>query len=212
MKYIVWIILMLVTVWFWFAQYSPTQADETLLETLDMKVDALMSMDRNRGVLIWNKIVKILPSIAPTSRVYYILDKLYDIIAVKAVLYSDLTGNALNTNDTQMVTTTNATTDSSTTSDNMMSPVTIELEGKNFEYSLTELRVKKWQEVTIVFDSTWWTHDWVVDEFNVATNKVSKTDWTTSVTFVPDMTWSFEFYCSVWNHRQEWMVWTLIVE
>lgn len=89
--------------------------------------------------------------------------------------------------------------------------VVFNLTGKNFSFSESELRVKQGQKVTVNFTSESGFHDWVVDEFNAATAQVNSGD-STSVTFVADQTGSFEYYCSVGNHRQLGMVGTLIVE
>lgn len=89
--------------------------------------------------------------------------------------------------------------------------VVFDITGKNFAFSETEMRVKKGQKVTVNFVSTGGFHDWVVDEFNAATERVN-TDGSTSVTFVADQTGEFEYYCSVGSHRQLGMVGTLIVE
>ena len=89
--------------------------------------------------------------------------------------------------------------------------VTFDLTGKNFAFSETELTVKKGDTVTINFESTDGFHDWVVDEFDAATKQVG-TGTPTSVTFVADESGSFEYYCSVGNHRALGMVGTLIVE
>ena len=88
---------------------------------------------------------------------------------------------------------------------------TFEVSGTNFAFSLEEIRVKKGDKVTINFVSADGFHDWVVDEFNAATEKV-QTGEKTSVTFVADQEGMFEYYCSVGQHRANGMVGTLIVE
>ncbi len=99
----------------------------------------------------------------------------------------------------------------STENDEMMKTVTIDLTGKNFEFSQNEIRVNKGDTVTINFESTGWFHDWVVDEFDVATDRVNPGTMT-SVTFVANEVWTFEYYCSVGSHREQGMVGRLIVE
>lgn len=74
-----------------------------------------------------------------------------------------------------------------------------------------ELRVKKGDTVRIEFTSTNGLHDWMVDEFDAATEQVP-TDETTYVTFVADQTGTFEYYCSVGQHRANGMLGKLIVE
>lgn len=87
----------------------------------------------------------------------------------------------------------------------------IDLDGFNFGYSMDEIRVSEGDTVTINLTSTDGFHDWVVDEFDAATERVRDGE-TTSVTFVADTAGTYEFYCSVGNHRAEGMVGTLIVE
>lgn len=89
--------------------------------------------------------------------------------------------------------------------------VQFDLTGKSFEYSQDEIRVKLGDMVRIDFTSTGGFHDWVVDEFDAATDKVNEGE-TTSVTFLADQVGSFEYYCSVGSHRAQGMVGTLIVE
>ena len=83
--------------------------------------------------------------------------------------------------------------------------------GGNFYYNLDEITVKEGDAVTINFRSAEGFHDWVLDEFNAATDQVS-TGQDTSVTFVADKKGTFEFYCSVGSHRANGMVGTLTVE
>ena len=87
----------------------------------------------------------------------------------------------------------------------------INIEGKNFEFTLKEIRVKKGDKVRIDFTSTQGFHDWVVDEFNAKTKQIN-TGNNSSVEFVADKTGTFEYYCSVGNHRVQGMVGKLIVE
>lgn len=86
-----------------------------------------------------------------------------------------------------------------------------DISGKNYEYSLWNITVELWSEVTINFTSESWYHDLLIDELWVATKKVNEEDGTTSVTFLADQVWRFEYYCSVWDHRAQWMVWKLWV-
>jgi len=88
---------------------------------------------------------------------------------------------------------------------------TIDISGTNYTFSLEEIRVKKGDKVKIVFTSNDGFHDWTVDEFDAATSRVN-TGSTASVEFVADKTGTFEYYCSVGNHRQLGMVGNLIVE
>jgi plastocyanin len=86
-----------------------------------------------------------------------------------------------------------------------------EVRGSNYAFDQKEIRVKKGDTVTINFESTGGLHDWVLDEFGAATEKVQEGG-KSSVTFVADKTGSFEYYCSVGSHRLHGMVGKLIVE
>lgn len=83
--------------------------------------------------------------------------------------------------------------------------------GQNFSFSMKEIRVKKGDRVKIVFQNTGGTHDWVVGEFNART-PITQTGQTAEIEFVADQVGTFEFYCSVGQHRQMGMVGKLIVE
>lgn len=65
--------------------------------------------------------------------------------------------------------------------------------------------------VRIEFESTDGFHDWVVDEFNAATEKV-RPGTPTVVEFVADKAGTFEYYCSVGSHRANGMVGKFIVQ
>lgn len=90
--------------------------------------------------------------------------------------------------------------------------VVIDVVGIDFEYDIKQIKVKKGDTVTINFKSNKGFHDWVVDEFDAATERVTEKDGITSVTFVADKVGTFQYYCSVMNHRQMGMIGYLIVE
>jgi nitrite reductase (NO-forming) len=83
--------------------------------------------------------------------------------------------------------------------------------GDNFSFDLKEIKVKKGDMVKINFINKEGKHDWVVDEFNAATD-VIEADQSDSVTFTADKAGTFEYYCSVMEHRKMGMVGSLIVE
>lgn len=89
--------------------------------------------------------------------------------------------------------------------------LTFDVEGGAFYYKPNELRVKKGQKVTINFNSVDMMHDFVIDELNVKSD-IKKGGESTVIEFTPDKTGTFEFYCSVGQHRANGMVGTLIVE
>ena len=74
-----------------------------------------------------------------------------------------------------------------------------------------ELRVKQGDRVKIEFTSTEGFHDWELDEFNAATGRVAAGS-STSVEFIADKKGTFEYYCSVGEHRANGMKGVFIVE
>jgi plastocyanin len=94
---------------------------------------------------------------------------------------------------------------------------TFVMTGENFKFVMggldnPDIRVKKGDIVRIEFTSTQGFHDWVVDEFDAATIQIRDTDESTFVEFVADQTGTFEYYCSVGQHRANGMKGNLIVE
>ncbi|MCB9798184.1 cupredoxin domain-containing protein [Candidatus Nomurabacteria bacterium] len=94
---------------------------------------------------------------------------------------------------------------------------TISLSGKNFAFLMNgeenpTLRVKKGQKVSLEFVSDSGFHDFVVDELGVATDRVRDGEGSTTVEFTPEKTGTFEYYCSVGEHRANGMKGTIIVE
>lgn len=89
--------------------------------------------------------------------------------------------------------------------------VTVDLTGRNFAFNQDTITVNEGDVVKVNFESTDGTHDFVVDEFDAKTDRVS-TGETTSVTFVAETAGEYAFYCSVGNHRERGMEGTLIVE
>lgn len=85
------------------------------------------------------------------------------------------------------------------------------VEGTPFAFSVKEMRVKKGDTVTVTFVNKEGMHDWVLDEFNVKTKQI-KAGETETVTFVADAAGTFEYYCSVGEHRAKGMIGKLIVE
>jgi len=79
-----------------------------------------------------------------------------------------------------------------------------------FKFDIAEIKVKKGDKVKVVFKNDKGTHDWVIDEFNIRT-KVLEAGQTDTVEFIADKSGSFEYYCSVNNHRQMGMVGKFIV-
>ena len=100
-------------------------------------------------------------------------------------------------------------TPSGTTGKKAVKEVTIT--GSNFKFDVPSITVKKGDVVTINFKNTEGFHDFVIDEFNVRT-KIIPSGQTDTVQFTADKAGTFEFYCSVANHRQMGMKGSLIVQ
>jgi len=83
--------------------------------------------------------------------------------------------------------------------------------GSNFAFAPNELKVKKGDTVKITFKNSGGMHDFVLDEFKAKTD-IIKSGEQAEVTFIADKAGSFEYYCSVGNHRAMGMKGTLIVE
>lgn len=75
----------------------------------------------------------------------------------------------------------------------------------------SEITVNLGDTVRITFQNTGGVHDWVLDEFNVAT-PVFRGKKSETVEFVADKVGTFEYYCSVANHRALGMWGTFIVK
>lgn len=89
--------------------------------------------------------------------------------------------------------------------------VVVEVEGGSFYFDPDEVTVTEGDTVKIVFTNVDGTHDWVIDEFDARTPIIQEGE-TSEITFVADQSGSFEYYCSVGNHREMGMVGTLVVE
>lgn len=87
----------------------------------------------------------------------------------------------------------------------------IAVEGGSFYYKPNEIHVKVGQPVKITLTSKDMMHDFVVDELGVQI-PVTKSGETNTIEFTPSMKGTFEFYCSVGNHKAQGQVGTLYVE
>lgn len=82
--------------------------------------------------------------------------------------------------------------------------------GKNFSFSPATLTVKKGDLVKITFENTQGFHNFVINEFNVVTSQKQSPN-TQTVEFTVDKIGSFEYYCSVGEHRAMGMKGMLVV-
>ncbi len=83
--------------------------------------------------------------------------------------------------------------------------------GSNFEFSPSVIKVKQGDRVKITFNNNQGFHDFVVDEYGVATKQTSSPT-SEVIEFTAGKKGSFEYYCSVGTHRSLGMKGTLIVE
>ncbi|MFH1170651.1 MAG: cupredoxin domain-containing protein [Candidatus Vogelbacteria bacterium] len=83
--------------------------------------------------------------------------------------------------------------------------------GSNFTFTPNTIEVKQGDTVKITFQSASGFHDLTLDEFRVATKQL-KAGESETVQFVADKVGSFEYYCSVGNHRAMGMKGTLTVK
>ncbi len=83
--------------------------------------------------------------------------------------------------------------------------------GSPFKFDIKEIRVKKGEKVKIVFKNSAGTHNLTIDGLNVGTPEIQAGQ-ETAVEFTADKAGTFEYYCSVGNHREMGMVGTLVVE
>ncbi len=100
-----------------------------------------------------------------------------------------------------------------TTGDAMMDKGKVKefaVEGGMFYFKPAAITVKKGDTVKIVFTNKEGMHDWKIDEFN-AHSQVIKAGETETVIFAADKVGTFEYYCSVGQHRANGMKGSLVV-
>lgn len=85
------------------------------------------------------------------------------------------------------------------------------VDGDNFTFSLKEIKVKEGDTVKITFNNVEGFHDLVLDEFNAKTKQLAAGQ-SETIQFVADKAGTYEYYCSVGQHRQMGMKGNLIVE
>ena len=83
--------------------------------------------------------------------------------------------------------------------------------GSNYSFVPAMLAAKKGDRIKIIFKNSGGIHDLKIDEFGVATKKLSTAGQDT-VEFTADKAGQFEYYCSVGSHRQMGMKGTLTVQ
>lgn len=83
--------------------------------------------------------------------------------------------------------------------------------GSNFKFEPAILTVNKGDTVKITFKNTGGIHDFRIDDLEVETEIINGVG-EDSVEFVADRTGTFEYYCSVGNHKQMGMKGTLTIQ
>lgn len=83
--------------------------------------------------------------------------------------------------------------------------------GQNYSFSPSTLTIPVGQKTRLVFKSVAGMHDFVVDELGIRT-AIVQTDDSDWVEFTPTKTGTYQFYCSVGNHKAMGMVGTLTVD
>ncbi len=82
--------------------------------------------------------------------------------------------------------------------------------GSSFKFDPATLTVSKGDKVKVTFKSAGGLHDFVIDEFNVKSKTIGSGQ--DVVEFTADKSGSFNYYCSVGNHRAMGMQGTLTVQ
>lgn len=102
----------------------------------------------------------------------------------------------------------NESTDAATTTGEVKE---FTVEGSAFKFVPAQIKVKKGDTVKITFVNKGGSHDFVIDELDVATKQLGAGE-SETVEFVADKAGTFEYYCSVGNHRAQGMKGNLVVE
>ena len=85
------------------------------------------------------------------------------------------------------------------------------VKAENFKFVPDQMAVNQGDTVTITFTNTQGLHDFTIDEFKVK-SKTLEAGETEEITFVADKKGTFEFYCSIGQHRAMGMVGTITVQ
>lgn len=84
------------------------------------------------------------------------------------------------------------------------------IDASNFSFSESEIEVNRGERVRITLTNTVGTHDLVVEGYDVRT-QILQAGESETIEFIADEVGTFEYYCSIGNHRATGMVGTLIV-
>lgn len=81
----------------------------------------------------------------------------------------------------------------------------------DFTYDVKEIRVKQGEKLTVSVTNSEGMHDFVIDELSVNSGMIKAGD-TVELEIPTDKPGTYEYYCSVGQHRQMGMKGTLIIE
>lgn len=84
------------------------------------------------------------------------------------------------------------------------------VKGSNYAFSPSKISVNKGDKVKIIFQDDDGFHDLVIDGYNASTKRL-QTGGTAEIQFVADKTGTFEYFCSVADHREQGMKGTFTV-
>jgi nitrosocyanin len=124
-------------------------------------------------------------------------------------------GEAMNDDQSTNAAPSAAMTETSTATESSMAMEdstvkTFNIEAGSFYYKPNVINVKKGDKVKIVMNSVDMMHDFNIDELNVKL-PITKSGETNTVEFTADTAGTFEFYCSVGQHRAQGQIGTITV-
>lgn len=109
---------------------------------------------------------------------------------------------------------TESTTNEESTSSSITDPASVVKEftvsGSSYKFDPPSLTVSKGDTVKITFNNSGGMHDFQIEEFNAKT-KILQSGESETIEFVADQIGTFEYFCSVGNHRAMGMKGNLIV-
>jgi plastocyanin len=87
----------------------------------------------------------------------------------------------------------------------------VEVEAENFSFSMKEIRVEKGEKLIVKFTNKEGFHDFLIDELKVNSGMVAQAN-TIELEIPTDTVGTYEYYCSVGQHRANGMFGKLIIE
>lgn len=130
------------------------------------------------------------------------------VIVIAIIGFKSMSQPPSATTETTTTATTPPTTDNPSASDSTTAAGQVKeftVTGSNFKFAPATMAVNKGDKVRIIFNNTGGMHDLVIDEFNAKT-KTIQSGATDTIEFTADKAGTFDYYCSVGNHRAMGMV------